>query len=219
MRELDYSEYECQGGPRSLFYVSKLAQKLQLNIHVPPSILLGFGENNRFMWNDASGKTVVKVIPYLEPELIQKFIYEHMILFTKSNNRNNSNGHDCEKVRTSNKIGSQEEEMLCPRFVLKIIGKYGSRSTIKLVYTADTLISYIMSSLSHGDLIAQPFIRQKHICKPSIIRYYMKSDSGVHKATSIVNKYSLDKNTGFYKNLMKNIQISYQKEINNAYMK
>ena len=46
------------------------------------------------------------------------------------------------------RLSHQEEEMLCPRYVLKIIGKYSQRSTIKLVHTVDSLVSYIMGSLS-----------------------------------------------------------------------
>jgi len=49
------------GGPRSLFYVSKLAQSLFLTINIPPSILIGFNDQSRIMWNDdLTGRLTVK---------------------------------------------------------------------------------------------------------------------------------------------------------------
>ena len=44
LRELSYHQYSIQGGARSLFYLSKVAQVSQLKINVPPTIFLGFKE-------------------------------------------------------------------------------------------------------------------------------------------------------------------------------
>lgn len=86
---------------------------------------------------------------------------------------------------------------------MKIIGKYTNQSIIKLFYSVDTLMASINSNRGGADLIIQPFIRQKHISKPSKIRYFMKSNSGVYKANSIVNRHELDKKTNFYQFIVK----------------
>jgi len=161
------------------------------------------------MWNCRNtGKIRVKTGD-ITPEEIQAFIYEHMAVFSKAAYNKPQDAlnpaqsqknqpvpvQDITRVSSSSKLSEQEEDMLCPRYVIKIIGKYSYSSTIKLFYTVDSLMSAMMGSLSHGDLIVQPFIRQKHICKPSLIRYYMKSNSGVHKANSIINRHVLNKRT------------------------
>lgn len=44
-----------------MFYVSKLAQNFILDFAVPPTALIGFKDNNRFMWNDPlTGRIKVK---------------------------------------------------------------------------------------------------------------------------------------------------------------
>lgn len=103
----------------------------------------------------------------------------------------------------STKLCEEEEEMICPRFIMKIIGKYSNSSIIKLFYSVDTLMASINSNRGSADLIVQPFIRQKHISKPSKIRYFMKSNSGVYKANSIVNRHELDKKCNFYQYIVK----------------
>ena len=47
----------------------------------------------------------------------------------------------------------------------------------------------------------------------------MKSNSGVYKANSVVNKHELDKNTKFYPNIIKQLLMSNKTQIRNAYSK
>ena len=163
------------------------------------------------------------------PEEIQDFIYDEMAIYAKpSFNRfcdhNQAQGSSVNLSKRgiskhSTKLCEEEEEMICPRYIMKIIGKYTNQSIIKLFYSVDALMASIMSNRGHGDLIIQPFIRQKHISKPSKIRYYMKSNSGVYKANSIVNRHELDKKTQFYQNIVKQLLMSNKNQIRNAYQK
>lgn len=41
-REMDFYQYGLQGGPKSIFYMSKLAQSIHLKVNIPPTILMGF---------------------------------------------------------------------------------------------------------------------------------------------------------------------------------
>jgi len=44
-----------------LFYISKLAQILFMQINIPPTVLLGFKDQSRLVWNDElSGRLTVR---------------------------------------------------------------------------------------------------------------------------------------------------------------
>lgn len=49
---IDYTGSAAQPGIRSLYYLSKIAETLQLRILVPPTVLIGFGDDNRLLYND-----------------------------------------------------------------------------------------------------------------------------------------------------------------------
>ena len=85
LQDLDYSGLNCQGGARSIFYLSKLAQTLQLDITIPPSVLLGFNNHSRILYNDPkSGR--IKVEPkQLEPEDVQLFIKTNINEYFRQN--------------------------------------------------------------------------------------------------------------------------------------
>lgn len=162
------------------------------------------------MWNcKTTGTLKVKAGQAVLPEEMQDFIVDEMLIYARSSfnragDHNMTQGSSNASLKKSGiskhstKLAEEEEEMICPRFIMKIIGKYTNQSIIKLFYSVDTLMASITSNRGHGALIIQPFIRQKHISKPSKIRYYMKSNSGVYKANSIVNRHELDKKTLFY---------------------
>ena len=58
---LDYSNYTVQPCVRSLYYLSKIAQNQSIKVIVPPTVLIGFGDDNRIMYNDYNtGKLVVE---------------------------------------------------------------------------------------------------------------------------------------------------------------
>jgi hypothetical protein len=102
---LDYFGFPAQPCVRSLHSLSKIAQSQSLRVIVPPTILLGFGDDNRIMYNDLnSGKLVVEH-KNISPKRIQNFIQSHMI-----------NSLDAQNY-------SIEEKLLYPRFVIKLSGK------------------------------------------------------------------------------------------------
>ena len=92
----------------------------------------------------------------------------------------------------------QEEDLFCPKFVLKSIFKGSINCNIKLYYSSDLLMSDTLALMNSYDLIIQPFIRQRHMTKPTIYQYHMKNGTVVHKANCIVNKHEVTKFTTFY---------------------
>ena len=64
-----------------MFYLSQLAQIFQLQIIIPPTVLIGFKEHNRLMFNDEKTGTIVVKAEYLAPDDVSKFIIEHMNSF------------------------------------------------------------------------------------------------------------------------------------------
>lgn len=49
--ELDYFGFPAQPCVKSLYYISKIAQGQDIKIIVPPTILIGFNDDNRMMFN------------------------------------------------------------------------------------------------------------------------------------------------------------------------
>ena len=81
IRDIDFSEYQCQGGAFSLFNISILAQNFIVKVIVPPSVLIGFKDNSRFMWNcTRTGKIIVKT-GFISPEDIDQFINDHFQIY------------------------------------------------------------------------------------------------------------------------------------------
>lgn len=81
----DYSRFTCQGGVRSLYYLSKLAQSSSIQVLVPPTVLIGFKDQTRFMFNaNKTGRIKVQT-GYFTAEEIQEFIENHMCSFSKMN--------------------------------------------------------------------------------------------------------------------------------------
>lgn len=83
--EIDYSQYSTPGvsiGPalRSLYHLSKIAESRQdLKVFVPPTLLAGFGDDNRMMWSDSSSGILQVRSGYISPKDINNFIQKHMI--------------------------------------------------------------------------------------------------------------------------------------------
>jgi len=76
---LDYTRFPAQPCVRSLYYLSKIAQTQSLKIIVPPTVLLGFNDDNRLMYNDYQTGLLVVESKNISPKRIQQFIQTHMI--------------------------------------------------------------------------------------------------------------------------------------------
>lgn len=110
-------------------------------------------------------------------------------------------------------LSSSEEAMFCPRFILKIIGVNSTTSNIQLHYTVESLMANVMNMLGSSDMVVQPFIKQKHPSKPSLLQYYMKNNNGVYKACTLVNKLQLDKTSHFYERIIRFLLASYKQVV------
>lgn len=98
--------------------------------------MLGFGEHDRFMWNcRTTGTLKVKSGQAILPEEIQDFIVDEMVVYSKPHfnrlcDHNVAQGGASMNLskrgisKHSSKLCEEEEEMICPRFIMKIIGKY-----------------------------------------------------------------------------------------------
>ena len=85
LQDLDYSGFNCQGGARSIYYLSKLAQTLRLDIVIPPSILIGFNNHSRVVYNDPkTGKIRVKP-EFLGPEDVKYYIKTYINEYYRQN--------------------------------------------------------------------------------------------------------------------------------------
>eukprot|EP00347_Sterkiella_histriomuscorum_P000612 403375175 len=188
-QELDYSKYPAQPCVRSLYYISKIAQTQQIKILVPPSILIGFGDDNRMMHNDPQNGSLIVKTGYISPKLIQQFIQKHMIYDQLEQ--------------------TVEDRILFPKFVIKLASKTHTKNDIRVYYSKDSLIGDLMSFWGTYDMAIQQFVKQKHL-RPSIYRYYMKNGN-VYKAVSISNQENLTKDTRMYKNLLGMVFDQFQK--------
>ena len=97
------------------------------------------------------------------------------------------------------------QQLICPRYVIKMVAKNSIYATFKIYFNINAVMSDVVHHWGSHDLIIQPFIRQKHIIKPSLLEYHMKSYNGVYKANTVINKTHLDKNCSFYERLIRNL--------------
>ena len=82
--EMDYHRYSMQGGPKSLYFISKLAKSVDLKINIPPTIVMGFKDHGKLMWNCyKTGKVLVKS-GFVTTEQIHKFVSTYMHQFYMS---------------------------------------------------------------------------------------------------------------------------------------
>lgn len=155
MRNLDYSSYPCQAGPRSLLFVSKLALQSNLQINVPPTILLGFGNSrgqgypydkktSLFMYNNPSTRIVqVKPLEDLSNRNLTRLIKNNMDafhrgfdkqLFSNEADASAQTDESCFKntpTFTSHgqhqeRLAPHVEQLICPRYVLTFMDDRGS---------------------------------------------------------------------------------------------
>lgn len=111
------------------------------------------------------------------------------------------------------------QQLICPRYVIKMAPKHGIVSTFKVYFTINAVMSDVINHWGSHDLIIQPFIRQKHIINPSLSQYHMKSYNGVFKASSVINKTQLDKNCPFYDRLIRSLLTNSREAILQSYDK
>ena len=74
-------DFQCNTGARSLFYISKLAQSHRLKLNVVPTVLVGFKNQSRLMWNDPQSGCIKVKANNLQPEHAKKFILENFHVF------------------------------------------------------------------------------------------------------------------------------------------
>lgn len=200
---------------------------------VPPSVFLGFDDHNRFMWNcPKSGKIMVRT-GYISPDDIEKFIKANMTAFFQNESliragQKKSKNEDTLKMQTdkislgtkeANKISAAEEFLFCPRYFIKLLSRNSMVCTTKVYYRYDTMISDALNFWSSHDVIIQPFIRQRHVTKPSMLRYYMRSNQGVYKADCITNSHIFNKESTFYKYLEQALKVQYKDMVNKSLLK
>jgi len=104
------------------------------------------------------------------------------------------NAYRLSGLQESSKLSEVMQQLICPRYVIKMAAKHSTVSTFRVYFTINAVMSDVINHWGSHDLIIQPFIRQKHIINPSLLQYHMKSYNGVFKASSIINKTHLDKN-------------------------
>lgn len=117
------------------------------------------------------------------------------------------------------KLHESEETLFCPNYILKIINANSNCSRQKIYYSIENLIIGMQEMLGNSDMVIQPFIRQKHITKPCVLQYYMKNNTGVYKACTLVNKSQLDKHTQFYERIIQYLNLKFKISIDLAHQK
>ena len=74
---LDYNRCPVQPCVKSLYLLARIAETLQLQVIIPPTILIGFGDDTRLLHNDSLGYLKVKK-GLISPAMIESFIHTHM---------------------------------------------------------------------------------------------------------------------------------------------
>ncbi|TNV87812.1 hypothetical protein FGO68_gene7175 [Halteria grandinella] len=198
---LDFFQFPVQPCVRSLYYLSKIAQKQSLKIMVPPTVLLGFGDDNRIIYNDYSTGKLVVESKNISPKRIQQFISSHMV------------GGPVQQGY------SIEDKLLLPKYVIKLASKGSTHNEIKLYYSRESLIADLLSFWGSFDLALQMFVKQKHPFRPSIHRCYVNKNGSVYKAMAINNQENITKDHKFYGFLKQMIEDGYNKAHNKSMSK
>lgn len=108
---------------------------------VPPTVLLGFGDDNRIIYNDyQTGKLVVES-KNISPKRIQQFISSHMVSGL---------------VQSGYSI---EDKLLLPKYVIRLASKGSTHNEIKLYYSRESLIADLLSFWGSFDLALQMFVK------------------------------------------------------------
>jgi hypothetical protein len=100
--------------------------------------------------------------------------------------------------------------------VVKVLSTKSMDNFMRVYFKQDTMLGDALNFWGNNDVIIQPFIRQRHPCKPSLLRYYMKSNQGVYKAYSLSNSYTLDKEQQFYRYVVNSIGANHKNQIEQA---
>lgn len=110
------------------------------------------------------------------------------------------------------KISELEETLLCPKFVVKkVVSTQYHGAMLRLYFNKDDLFKNLQIYLeSPNDILIQPFIRQSHVTRPQLLRYYMKNDQSVYKAQAIANSYEMSRREKIMQNIYTEIQVRYK---------
>ena len=76
--ESDFTQFPGQPCVRSLYCISKIAQNQQIKIIVPPTVLIGFGDDHRMMFNDPVSGFIIVKSGYISPKDVEKFLLKHV---------------------------------------------------------------------------------------------------------------------------------------------
>jgi hypothetical protein len=64
---------------KSLYYLSKIAENLQLQITIPPTILIGFGDETKLMYNELQHGYLIVKKGMISPTMMSEFVSNHML--------------------------------------------------------------------------------------------------------------------------------------------
>ncbi|CDW75778.1 UNKNOWN [Stylonychia lemnae] len=166
---LSYQQYPVQPCVKSLYYISKIAQLQQVNVLVPPTVLVQMNGDNRFIYNcPLDGHLIVDNSKVTESSL-KKFMKKH--------------------INTILDLYPIESKMLLPRYVIRISQNESRKNETKVYYSEDALIADALVLWENCDMAIQLFIKQKGI-RPKIFRYIMKNGNTI-KSFSICNQKNL----------------------------
>jgi hypothetical protein len=147
---------------KSLYHLSKLAEIHPLPVIIPPTILIGFGDEPRLIWNSGG---VIKVSKgQITPDQIEHFIHDNITVHLKHQ--------------------TIEEQLLYPSYVIRAqSGAFFKKNETKIFFSKEALLSEMMTLWGHCDMAVQAFVRQKHLSRgASIIRYQVNSKGLLYKA-------------------------------------
>lgn len=106
---------------------------------MPPTILIGFGDDNRLVHTDPLNGNLIVKDGYISPKTIIKFINKHMV--------------------RQHKRQTIEERLIFPKFVIRLASKTSTSNEVKFIYSTDTLLSDLMSYWGSSDMAIQLFIK------------------------------------------------------------
>eukprot|EP00347_Sterkiella_histriomuscorum_P022375 403330707 len=176
---LDYSQYPVAPCVQSLYYISKIAQNQQVNIYVPPTILIMSNEETKFMYNDVNEGHLIVEAKKINEQMLIKFIKTHM-----------------------NPILNQysfEAKLLVPKFIIRIAQNQSRKNDCKVYFSQDTMIADALSYWGNCDMAIQLYVKYKCV-RPMFYRYYMKSGN-IHKSVQISNRLNVEKDSHIFRTM------------------
>ena len=76
---LDYSQYPIQPCLRSLYHISKIAQNQPIYVNIPSTILIGFNDDNRVLYNCPNGGHIIVNSAKITPREVNNYILKYLV--------------------------------------------------------------------------------------------------------------------------------------------